>query len=50
MLYSTEMVMAQNNARVEEAATRRLRNRAKVTRSRRRADVVLLQVQPIAVR
>jgi len=49
MLYSTEMVMAQNNARLEEAATRRLRNRAKATRSRRRADVVLLQVRPIAV-
>jgi len=50
MLYSIEVVMAQNNARLEEAATWRLRHRAKVTRSRRRADVVVLQVQPIAAR
>jgi len=51
MLYSTEMVMAQSNSRLEEAATRRLRNSAKAERSRRRTDLVLvLQAPRIAAR
>ena len=50
MLYSSEMVMALHRSRLDEAETIRLSSRAKAARTRRRADVVLLQARPIAAR